>query len=208
MRLIAYIRAVGAEPLPFSHPTFRAYRADLQRQYEMIRSGMDDEAGRQARLMGRALVRLKTLQGAAGDMVPITLSPADKRTGSRRIDFNDFELHVHIPSHPVAPEFNLAPRDVRNCKRKLRHVDFLSALRHAVRLGDSDLHVYPCPVCFGLHVGHDPDRIKLRAVAEELALIEERLAALKLEDHQFQQRKTALLRVQKLLSEADEICEC
>jgi hypothetical protein len=55
---------------------------------------------------------------------------------------------------------------------------------------------------------HDPDRIKLRAVAEELALIEDRLAALKLEDHQFQQRKTALLRVQKLLSEADEICEC
>lgn len=72
-------------------------------------------------------------------------------------------------------------RDVWNCKRKLRHVEYLSALLHASRLGDPDLDVYPCPVCAGLHVGHDPDRLKRRTLAKELASIERRIAQSSLE---------------------------
>ena len=76
MRLVAYIRTAGVEPIPFNHRDLQAYRADLQRQYQTLRSSMDEEAGRQARLAGRALVRLKTLDGAAGDVVPINVSPS------------------------------------------------------------------------------------------------------------------------------------
>jgi hypothetical protein len=42
-----------------------------------------------------------------------------------------------------------------SCLRKLRHLDYLSALQHATRLNDDgSLVIYPCPVCGGLHVGH------------------------------------------------------
>jgi hypothetical protein len=76
--LLRYIRTAGSEPFPFNHRSFETYRADLQRQYCAIRSGMDKEGGRRVRLAGRELVRLKTLQGAAGDLVPTTLPHPNK----------------------------------------------------------------------------------------------------------------------------------
>jgi hypothetical protein len=46
-------------------------------------------------------------------------------------------------------------RDRRNCRRKVRHPHYLSALLHACRLRqDADLIIYPCNVCQHLHVGH------------------------------------------------------
>ena len=46
-------------------------------------------------------------------------------------------------------------RERRNCKRKLRHRHYLSALLHARRLRqDEDLIIYPCSLCSHLHVGH------------------------------------------------------
>ena len=46
-------------------------------------------------------------------------------------------------------------RERRNCKRKLRHRHYLSALLHACRLRqDEDLIIYPCSLCSHLHVGH------------------------------------------------------
>ena len=42
-----------------------------------------------------------------------------------------------------------------SCLRKLRHPNYLSALRHAAGLSqDNPLVIYPCPFCAGLHVGH------------------------------------------------------
>jgi hypothetical protein len=42
-----------------------------------------------------------------------------------------------------------------SCLRKLRHPNYLSALRHAAGLSqDNSLVIYPCPFCAGLHVGH------------------------------------------------------
>ena len=46
-------------------------------------------------------------------------------------------------------------RDRRNCRRKIRHPHYLSALLHACRLRqDENLIIYPCSVCQHLHVGH------------------------------------------------------
>ena len=46
-------------------------------------------------------------------------------------------------------------RDRRNCRRKIRHAHYLSALLHARCLRqDETLIIYPCSVCQHLHVGH------------------------------------------------------
>ena len=41
-----------------------------------------------------------------------------------------------------------------NCRRKLCHPDYLSALMHARRLNDDELIIYPCRICHHLHIGH------------------------------------------------------
>jgi hypothetical protein len=47
----------------------------------------------------------------------------------------------------------------RECTRKWRHLDYLSAIKHAVRLAqDETLAIYPCSYCDGLHVGHHRSR--------------------------------------------------
>lgn len=42
------------------------------------------------------------------------------------------------------------------CGRKLRHLDYLSAMRHAINAPDNDetVVIYSCSYCDGLHVGH------------------------------------------------------
>jgi hypothetical protein len=41
-----------------------------------------------------------------------------------------------------------------NCRRKLCHPDYLSALIHARKLNDDELIIYPCRICHHLHIGH------------------------------------------------------
>lgn len=45
-----------------------------------------------------------------------------------------------------------------NCRRKLCHPDYLSALMHARRLNDDQLIIYPCRICYYLHIGHMKQR--------------------------------------------------
>jgi hypothetical protein len=46
-------------------------------------------------------------------------------------------------------------RDRRNCRCKIRHPHYLTALLHARRLRqDDNLVIYPCCLCRHLHVGH------------------------------------------------------
>lgn len=48
-----------------------------------------------------------------------------------------------------------------SCLRKRRHIDYLSALRHAAALDrNSTVVVYPCEYCVGLHVGHQNLAVK------------------------------------------------
>jgi hypothetical protein len=213
MWLIAHIRGAGAQPLPFEQNGYRSYLSNLQRQYNTIRAGMDRESQRQARLAGRALVRLNTLEGVAADVMPIDLPPAvqSSRTTVARYSVHDSTssgIPAPAPPGATAPLSSPKKRDVWNCRRKLRHVDHLSALLHLVRLGDPDMHAYRCSVCFGIHVGHDPDRVSLRTLSDEVTSIEARLAALTVEHSQLQERRISLLNLrERLLNDAVELDE-
>jgi hypothetical protein len=76
-----------------------------------------------------------------------------------------------------------SPRELSNCRRKLRHTNSLSALLHASQLHAEDLRIYPCPLCEGLHVGHDPRRRarERRRIVHELRSLERRLQELERE---------------------------
>jgi hypothetical protein len=42
-----------------------------------------------------------------------------------------------------------------SCERKLRHLDYFSALQHATNIPDNEtVVIYPCRYCLGLHCGH------------------------------------------------------
>jgi hypothetical protein len=177
MWLIAHLRSVGAEPLPFNPRGYRAYVADLQRQYETIRDAMEKDAGRLARIAARALVREKTLKGISAGILPGASNVAAKQDYGKRYPLRvraqiaiQNQVRQPLPASPEPPCPTL--RDIATCRRKLRHLDYLSALLHLVRLGGSYMHAYPCPVCFGIHVGHLPGRKRLRQVPSDSTLLQ------------------------------------
>lgn len=213
MWLIAHIRAAGAEPLPYEQNSCRSYLSNLQRQYNAIRDGMDKEAGRKARLAGRALVRLNTLEGVAAGVMPVDLPSAVQ---SSRASDSGYSVHhssrsdipAPSPIESTAPLSGPTKRDVWNCRRKLRHVHYLSALLHLVRLGDPNMHAYPCSVCFGIHVGHGPDQARLRTLSDEVDSITARLAALAMEHSQLLEHRISLLSLrERLLNNVFELTE-
>jgi hypothetical protein len=74
----------------------------------------------------------------------------------------------------------VSKREQYNCRRKFRHLNLLSALLHARRLRDDDIHIYPCVVCDGLHVGHDPSAAarRRRQALTELRGLDEKIEEL------------------------------
>jgi hypothetical protein len=210
MRFVAYIRAAGFDPMPCDHQSYHSYRACLQRQYGTIRAGMDQESGRQARLAGRRLVRLSTLKGAAGDIVPNELPSVVQSNPMCEVRRSP-STNSKIPATSLSSVTTTLPgnptkKDLANCRRKLRHVDYLSALFHLIRLGDLGLHAYPCELCDGIHVGHHPDRVKLRDAKEELASIEARIEALAVEHRKLEDRRTLLFALLDQLLEDTPDC--
>ena len=70
-----------------------------------------------------------------------------------------------------------------NCRRKLCHPDYLSALMHARRLNDDELIIYPCPICHHLHIGHmkqsTPQQKKKARLERRIAEVRQQLAQLR-----------------------------
>ena len=69
-----------------------------------------------------------------------------------------------------------------NCRRKLCHPHYLSALLHARKLSDDNLVIYPCR--FGhLHIGHmkqlTPHQKKKARLERKIAQARQRLAQLR-----------------------------
>ena len=132
MRLALYIKTMGAEPLPFEHTDFVSYQNDLEKQAEELKLHFGSKKDKEARRAVRGLIKATSLSIAAAGLVP---------------------LHSLTPVRTV-PNNRLR----RQCRRKLVHTNFLSALRHAHQLaqrsGDSNLRIYPCLVCNGIHIGH------------------------------------------------------
>src|SRR5664279_2046777 len=42
----------------------------------------------------------------------------------------------------------------RQCQRKFKHENYLTALHHAIQLSKNHIVIYPCGISDGLHLGH------------------------------------------------------
>jgi hypothetical protein len=72
----------------------------------------------------------------------------------------------------------------RNCRRKLCHPHYLSALLHARRLQDDTLLIYPCRFCHYLHIGHmkpplTPHQKKKLRLERKICQVRKQLAQLR-----------------------------
>lgn len=175
LRFSLYIHALGSVPLPYQGQSLKAYTVDLQQQYERLRQELGPDKARAARIAGRTAIRERGFAHAA-TLFPISVPPIAKksRQSSQRARTQSANSPVQIScSAPKAA----ARRDLYNCRRKLRHGNFLSALLHARRLQDEDIHIYPCPLCDGLHVGHAPSTIvrRQRRITKELERVQRKL---------------------------------
>ncbi len=70
-----------------------------------------------------------------------------------------------------------------NCRRKLCHPHYLSALLHARKLNDDQLNIYPCGICQHLHIGHmkqsTPQQKKKARLERRIAEVSQQLAQLR-----------------------------
>ena len=208
LRFAVYIRCLGGEPLPFAHKGYRAYALALQRQYEQLRQTLDPVAAQEARRAGRLLIRQKSLLVAASNsflVIPPDSSTHDGQQdpGSTTMPAKSASTKINGSSATADSEGEnlrkaqrLRMKDARNCRRKIRHSNYLSALQHACNLAQNDINIYPCPICDGLHLGHDPssETVKKRKqVRKKLNRIAQRLQALEREKRQLEDQRRALI---------------
>jgi hypothetical protein len=175
---VAYLREMGVTPVAFKHRSFRDYHADLQRQRAGVELSVDPKESDYLRKKARAVVAECGLEHVAGEWVPRTIDPEIAST---------------------APEAEPSKKDVYNCRRKFSHKDYLAAMNHAARLDDVSVQIYPCEICGGLHVGHNPIRTRIERIGEKLAEATEQLKALERERVRLKYWKSALLDSQKEL---------
>jgi hypothetical protein len=193
MWLTVYLRMAGVTPLPYKHQTEHLYVADLQRQLSYVRRNLGENEWHRLQHSARQLVRTSSLETvAAGGR----LSGGDSKDGPQGANQSKPTPSSSTAQCPVP-----TASEKWNCRRKLRHPDYLSALRHAGNLGEPDLRIYPCSVCLGLHIGHDPDATRLKGVERNLDDIEFRLAVLEVERKQLNRHRDLLLERQEQLRE-------
>jgi len=206
LRFALYIKALGAEPAPFSQKDFRRYAISLQKQYEELRRALDGKFVVEARNSVRALIRQQTLAVAAQAILPTSESAFRDEKAldvacpiARQLNVTPYSvLQVDTESSMSPSSDSPSSRATWKCQRKLRHTDYLSAIKHARCLGDEELNIYPCPVCSGLHVGHDPQSqaLKRRRYAQrQLQSIVKRLEFLDIEKHRLELQREALGRL-------------
>jgi hypothetical protein len=152
MRLALYIKTLGGTPLPLEHRSYRNYAAALGQQYQKLRVQHGSGPANKARVSARAAIKKLTLRVAAEGLVPNIL-PTHPKTPSKEATLRKTESTLSQAVAAVGPN----RKDLWNCRRKLSHCDYLSALFHARRLPDRPdklmVNIYPCAVCGGLHVG-------------------------------------------------------
>jgi len=204
LRFAVYIKCLGGEPLPHAHVDYRAYATALQSQYDRLKQTLDPAAVQEARKAGRLLIRRKSLTVVMEKVLPAISSnppgighshiqgsalPAESDRSSSELCLAKAEnIHPQVLRRAIV-------RDLRNCQRKMRHLDYLSALKHACRLGD-DINIYPCHLCRGLHVGHDPSSKKVKErkkVSRRLNVIAKRLEVLDRERHHLESERRVII---------------
>lgn len=143
--------------------TDRNYATVLQQQYEGLLSALSPEQARNGRVRARDLISRTGLKRAAeqsievavaglhetgpvtGPAVPVP-TPDAVATPSGPDDEND-TINVRLgEKQPITRD------DIWNCRRKLRHYNFLTAIQHASQLGMPGIQVYPCSVSAAHHM--------------------------------------------------------
>ncbi len=181
LRFALYIERMGAVPTAYSGQPLSTYAVELQQQYQALRHQLGSVASVAARIAGRELIRQEGYLAIQTNLE----SSGHLNLGNRLPDSPANESVAKV--HQIAPNVTRSEwfqnKARFKCQRKLRHLDYLSALLHARGLPDPDLHIYPCPVCLGLHVGHSqaPEARRRRAVAKELKSVNQRLRDLERE---------------------------
>ena len=131
MRLALYVKTLGADPLPFEHTDFVSYQKDLEKQAKQLELQVGSKKAKGAKRAVRGLLNRTPLSAAAAGLVPL------------------YPLYRFAPLPIIACDANAA---------RSWSTNFLSALHHvhqlAQRSGDSNLRIYPCLVCNGIHIGH------------------------------------------------------
>ena len=183
-RLSLYIHALGGIPSPYAGQPLATYADELQRQYQRVREELGPEVSRAARIAWRAAIRKHGLVKAASEFACSGGSVPDNLPGTvdePKRQYSPKSRHEALNGGGSASEGSR--RELSNCRRKLRHTNFLTALLHARLLQDEDLRIYPCPLCQGLHVGHDPGRRarERRRITYQLRSLDRRLQELERE---------------------------
>jgi hypothetical protein len=143
-RLSLYINALGGIPNPYAGQPFPKYVEELQQQYQRIKETLGLEASRAARIAGRAAIRKHGLAKTASEFACSGGLTQDNLRGT--VDGpkqQDPPKSRQETSNVAGPVSEVSHRELSNCRRKLRHTNFLTALMHADRLSDDDLHIYP-----------------------------------------------------------------
>jgi hypothetical protein len=195
-RLSLYIHALGGTPSPYTGQPLPTYAEELQQQYQKLKEKLGPEASRAARMAGRAAIRKHGLAKAASEFACSGGSTPDNLRGTvNEPNQQDSPKSRQETLNGAGSASEVSRRELSNCRRKLRHTNFLTALMHADRLGDDDLRIYPCSVCQGLHVGHDPERRarERRRIIRKLRSLERLLQELEREHVRLLARKSELV---------------
>lgn len=198
MRLALYIRELGAEPVSLQGNKYRDWERRLQRQYQELREGLGKDASQAARMRGRALIRREGLASAVAYLLPATRRTRRRNRAGAKAAASELCLQNPVAEIPAETSEGAAGVPVTTnpatCHRKYRHENFLTAMFHARRIHSAGLDVYPCDICGGLHVGHNPAdenvkraravRRRLRSIDRQLAGIERQFEVLRREREQ------------------------
>jgi hypothetical protein len=208
LRLAVYVRELGAEPVALQGKDYRGWERGLQRQYQELRESLGKEAGQSARVRGRAVIRREGLSSAVADLLPTPMRSQRRNADNSKPVADQSLPQTAAASASVKDPVNLVQRAIapnpRVCQRKYRHSNFLTAMLHARELRSPGLHVYPCDVCGGLHVGHDPESEhtqRARAVTKRLRAINQQLAAMERQAAELRRERQRLLSEQGINQE-------
>jgi hypothetical protein len=202
LRLAVYIEAMGSVPIGYKGQSLRAYATELQQQYARLKHQLGPEVSSAARISGRTQIRqegfaeIRSRFVSSGLFDPVNHQLAT--VGEHESKPSDLHREVQRPSGAADD----CRREQVNCRCKLRHITLFSAWAHARQLQDPDLHVYLCPVCDGLHVGHEPNwGARRRRRLKKLRSIDAQLKSFE------RQRDERLTLRTKLLAELDRQSE-
>jgi hypothetical protein len=178
----------------------------LQNQFERMKQALNPIMVQEARNTGRLLIRQKSLIVAASQLpltVPADLSTCDGQSElgnmmmpAKTTEISEKAAMVKVEDGNVGKAKRLQAKAAWNCRRKIRHSNYLSALQHARSLGHEGLNIYPCDLCGGLHIGNDQSNHvvqKRKKVRRKLNIIAQRLESLDREKRQLEEQRRALI---------------